>query len=102
FSGPLDALHPFPTRRSSDLVPGGFRIVNGAGADNNKQTVVFPVQNVAKRFSTLKDGCSRLVIEFDFSFELLGSDQHVLADDIHRSEEHTSELQSRENLVCRL
>src|SRR5690606_41683577 len=30
------------------------------------------------------------------------ADLHALLDMRHRSEEHTSELQSRENLVCRL
>src|SRR5690606_39409424 len=33
---------------------------------------------------------------------LTESGQPMLANDPHRSEEHTSELQSRENLVCRL
>src|SRR5690606_40654208 len=36
----------------------------------------------------------------DKRFILLGENSHGIAD--YRSEEHTSELQSRENLVCRL
>src|SRR5690606_40283790 len=32
----------------------------------------------------------------------LTTDQQVITDERERSEEHTSELQSRENLVCRL
>src|SRR5690606_35276777 len=36
------------------------------------------------------------------ALELGGMSANVLLDDLDRSEEHTSELQSRENLVCRL
>src|SRR5690606_40865488 len=34
--------------------------------------------------------------------KVISMESHVLADKLPRSEEHTSELQSRENLVCRL
>src|SRR2546430_17732790 len=33
---------------------------------------------------------------------LLRELHHIVSDDQHRSEEHTSELQSQSNLVCRL
>src|SRR3712207_7564740 len=32
----------------------------------------------------------------------VGPDDHVAAEEVERSEEHTSELQSRQYLVCRL
>src|SRR5690606_41570337 len=62
------ALHSFPTRRSSDLVPGSPALPS------------IPVQAW-----TSSHGASR-----------------TLAPEALRSEEHTSELQSRENIVCRL
>src|SRR5690606_41869604 len=77
------ALHSFPTRRSSDLwhnliVAGDLRagervLVVGAGGGVNSTAI-----QIAK---------------------FAGA--HVFAI-TSRSEEHTSELQSRENLVCRL
>src|SRR3712207_7740983 len=37
-----------------------------------------------------------------FEFETIGQDSTAFSDVEHRSEEHTSELQSRQYLVCRL
>src|SRR5690606_41894401 len=90
-------LHSFPTRRSSDLL-ASFRsepptVVAGRKVtsiedykesirtnveEGQKEEITLPKSNVLKYF--LEDGTW-------FCF---------------RSEEHTSELQSRENLVCRL
>src|SRR5438093_5100804 len=66
-------LHSFPTRRSSDL--------------NEHQTSIL-----------LQDRASR-----DSFFTVLSSkSEHAVTLMIKRSEEHTSELQSLTNLVCRL
>src|SRR5690606_40784062 len=86
--GSRPALHSFPTRRSSDL--GGAaqaarcnvkrrdgRAVQGTGLDPQAEG------RRAHRRSRCKTG---------------GAAQAARC----RSEEHTSELQSRENLVCRL
>src|SRR5207302_10431977 len=77
-------LHSFPTRRSSDLHPEK-RLVGG-------QQGVVP-QREPQGGGDAGDG----VVEP--ADEGVGRRQPQLA---HRSEEHTSELQSRENLVCRL
>src|SRR5690606_41279110 len=69
-------LHSFPTRRSSDLFD---QIINHAG-----------------RIRTRTRG--RLHVPMVLSAPSGGG---IHAPE-HRSEEHTSELQSRENLVCRL
>src|SRR5690606_41605979 len=71
-------LSSFPTRRSSDLdlIP---RPEGGGGEGGSKA-------------SNTGEG------EDDFSFTI--SQEEFL--NFMRSEEHTSELQSRENLVCRL
>src|SRR5690606_40685328 len=76
-------LHPFPTRRSSDLSRLGCELA--APRESN------PGLREAPPSASLD-----LSSSVSFSFELRA---HLGAD---RSEEHTSELQSRENLVCRL
>src|SRR5436309_15887461 len=66
------ALHSFPTRRSSDLTFSGL-----APYSRNQ-----------------REPCQVVVSD--------RGDHFVRAHAGQRSEEHTSELQSRENLVCRL
>src|SRR5690606_41689906 len=93
---------PFPTRRSSDLVErrlnddrtyqhaGGsltlhgrsLMLVRNVGHHMQSDAVTF---EGAPIYETLLDACITLAIALH---------------DVRRSEEHTSELQSRENLVC--
>src|SRR5690606_41537307 len=69
-------LHSFPTRRSSDLIYDRF------------------TSELAKRTQALRVGHAlRPETQIGPVSE---------APQLERSEEHTSELQSRENLVCRL
>src|SRR5690606_42075362 len=73
------ALHSFPTRRSSDLY--------GSEPISSVSLGTFPDWlSVTEDFSQLP-----------YSLEEIFGDAQPI-----RSEEHTSELQSRENLVCRL
>src|SRR5690625_7533430 len=74
----LDVLvrHPFPTRRSSDLYGEFSRFQPGAGTSMG--------------FDDLKTIEAYLYL------------RSILEDKQYRSEEHTSELQSRGHLVCRL
>src|SRR5690606_42017923 len=81
-------LHAFPTRRSSDLGPVQTGSLNPldlvvklveAGADINARMHAEP--NDGNRNDMNRIGATAFLL---------------------RSEEHTSELQSRENLVCRL
>src|SRR5690606_42153316 len=95
------ALHSFPTRRSSDLgvVDGqltsdggdaeGECVAGGAVAAVAGAPPVTPVVGGTPRHLTVGVGECR---------------RRVPAHGVWcwRSEEHTSELQSRENLVCRL
>src|SRR5690606_41602459 len=82
---PRDRL-PFPTRRSSDLT-----ITLAAGATFHTHKGWFAHDDLIGRpegsVVTSSGGINYLAV------------RPLLAD---RSEEHTSELQSRENLVCRL
>src|SRR5690606_40411762 len=81
-SRPPRHLHSFPTRRSSDLPPRFPPSLVPPGAP--------------ARLRTPPPGTSRSA-----GGRLPGSPPAAAADR-ERSEEHTSELQSRENLVCRL
>src|SRR5436305_9015740 len=73
-------LHSFPTRRSSDLLT---RPVNRASCPSALSSTVFSCTSSA---ATIR--CP--------------SASSTAAEDGARSEEHTSELQSRPHLVCRL
>src|SRR5690606_42028893 len=92
----------FPTRRSSDL--------------GKQSESAMPRNGHCLRF-TVVEFCSKLNIGFKlclgfrlhrvqkpFRNECAQIDRHLRLASIRceRSEEHTSELQSRENLVCRL
>src|SRR5690606_42058458 len=63
--------------------------------------LLFRVPRTNRIYNNLKreTGFPRSLIDIKLTFKL-----HYLAlfKEFHRSEEHTSELQSRENLVCRL
>src|SRR5690606_40191996 len=87
-------LHSFPTRRSSDL-----HKVDRTGV--TKTALPAALTELA---DTLQE--ARFVLAGDGRVELAAL-RDRLVDDLanhaaRRSEEHTSELQSRENLVCRL
>src|SRR5207302_9046883 len=80
-------LHSFPTRRSSDLLKaegGGF----GGGTPG-----------AAFAGSTSNSPLANFDPTLTSTFSI---DDRNLPVNNPRSEEHTSELQSRENLVCRL
>src|SRR5690606_41559793 len=82
------ALHSFPTRRSSDLV--------GAATEKRRShaevVADLPAANAASLAAT-PDLNADTAVQLTTLTELPPPS---------RSEEHTSELQSRENLVCRL
>src|SRR5204863_9030340 len=85
-------LHSFPTRRSSDLslaaTQGQRRAGLEAGAWDYLSIVLSPEELTLKL-----DAMARLKLDLERALEH-GS--------VNRSEEHTSELQSRRDLVCRL
>src|SRR5690606_41855542 len=89
------APHAFPTRRSSDLFERSF--------DPDNQFFDF------KRFSDIVIRAQFKTFDHIFCLRHGSKEdnrrEHVGLSDFlrrRRSEEHTSELQSRENLVCRL
>src|SRR5205807_9753249 len=94
------ALHSFPTRRSSDLAPAAFRLrarcrellsgcSRGCGRGFRQNRVSCPDCKYNRTELPMR-------ITVDIPDELA---RKVIG---NRSEEHTSELQSPCNLVCRL
>src|SRR5690606_39708132 len=94
-------LPSFPTRRSSDL-----HTLDLTGRDRTGALV--DCSAVVDRYEFANVGVRRLVEQVAAPFGIPVSVQAGLGDaqtpvsKLTRSEEHTSELQSRENLVCRL
>src|SRR5690606_40033516 len=91
-------LHAFPTRRSSDLI-GAMQIV--AAKD-----FCLPATGGRTLDAAIDLPAGRgLLVEHQHAQLVLGQQRgrrQPRRTGTHRSEEHTSELQSRENLVCRL
>src|SRR5690606_41673039 len=97
-AGHCRELHSFPTRRSSDLI--------GAAARSKKGDLLFGGTHGITAFYpgeiTRSDFRPKMIFsEVRIHNKALSPQEGMLASHI-RSEEHTSELQSRENLVCRL
>src|SRR5690606_41616362 len=87
-------LQPFPTRRSSDLVMDGQRTFGMQIFMRLKRFIRIHVQiphQQARLISANRQQGDARRTEFCINFFKM-----------RRSEEHTSELQSREKLVCRL
>src|SRR5206468_11615370 len=99
-STPNRHLHSFPTRRSSDLA-GDRGAAGGRGAGE------LPAGECGRRGASdgraadRADGLDALIVRLGVRtrhfLELVADAFQAL-----RSEEHTSELQSRSDLVCRL
>src|SRR5690606_40862496 len=91
-------LHSFPTRRSSDL-ESQQREMNTFFILNAHWWILVMDRVSHQGISLLYKHVDMDVDSFSFfTLQLVNTPQYEL----YRSEEHTSELQSRENLVCRL
>src|SRR5690606_39738312 len=66
------------------------------------QDITLTSQFVNDIYGTLLSGFERRDFGFDQDWAAGFALLDMMTDDLERSEEHTSELQSRENLVCRL
>src|SRR5690606_41465999 len=93
-------LHPFPTRRSSDLL-------YKARAERRLMRKSAKIAEAAhlRAMAVARPGVNERVVEAELlhAFRTAGavpSYEPIVGGG--RSEEHTSELQSREHLVCRL
>src|SRR5207302_11405708 len=79
--------HSFPTRRSSDLAALAAVQRTGPTFDHDRESLQGTAESIGEDW-TDEQALVRNLVGFPIVIE--------------RSEEHTSELQSRENLVCRL
>src|SRR5690606_40382208 len=95
-------LHPFPTRRSSDLLSSQkFKeIIEGKRTFPSPSERDMAMANICAINGWTDQEIADLLLG---QRKISGDDlKHPLYYQLTRSEEHTSELQSRENLVCRL
>src|SRR5204862_787823 len=94
-------LPPFPTRRSSDLVAHAVQRTLGpqAGPVHLNASFRDPLAPVADDGATAKLAER---IDWDRFFSNLSASFAVAPSSATRSDEHTSEIQSRRDLVCRL
>src|SRR5690606_40888044 len=95
-------LYSFPTRRSSDLyfmtIPEATQLVLQAAAlGQNGATFILNMGEPVKIDDLARDLIRLSGFEPDVDIPIVYTGMRP-----GRSEEHTSELQSRENLVCRL
>src|SRR5699024_12786928 len=89
-------LHSFPTRRSSDLFSGEDAYFLFSGPFHKKQIMTF---------LTFQTFLQSILLSFFALIFFIGMNMGISVDFGFiglRSEEHTSELQSRFDLVCRL
>src|SRR5206468_11971667 len=94
-------LHSFPTRRSSDLEKHCFSLFFTLIQNSILHTSFDRLQKSIQihPFSMILNSFSDSFITFDHTHSMNSNSFNL----IHiRSEEHTSELQSRSDLVCRL
>src|SRR5206468_11023809 len=90
-------LHSFPTRRSSDLVAVSQNVEPGAllVADHNRHCVLKFLAETNVEHAGIERATPHTNVE-------PARARKRSRDSAGRSEEHTSELQSRSDLVCRL
>src|SRR5690606_41988257 len=100
-SGAHRALHSFPTRRSSDLLVKGLFFFVGGWLVIGITTPGLPLWDLGAWWSELIVLQKAMLWVVLWSATGYNESWGPLAFKF-RSEEHTSELQSRENLVCRL
>src|SRR5690606_41448990 len=93
------ALRSFPTRRSSDLLAqvAGRAARLGLPVEGVNALAETGIERILEQAAKLRP---RIIVAD--SVQTLWTESLTAAPGSVRSEEHTSELQSRENLVCRL
>src|SRR5690606_41707455 len=95
-SSPPPDSHSYPTRRSSDLLLLPAARLEGA-CEGLLHAVQVAQVDIVLPIGDLDPGVPERLGDGQPELRLNGESAHDV-----RSEEHTSELQSRENLVCRL
>src|SRR5690606_41008825 len=96
----VDCLRAFPARRSSDLLERFENVLRRLTEAGLRPPLVHAANSPATL--ALPQGHYNMVRNGLAVYGLYPSPSTRRAAEAARSEEHTSELQSRENLVCRL
>src|SRR5205807_6679750 len=95
-------LHSFPTRRSSDLVPRPCAPPRARRPSPRESVYTSAVAGTSGEGALMPTYAEYLKLDCLLALQEPGADHdEMLFIIIHRSEEHTSELQSPCNLVCR-
>src|SRR5690606_41625979 len=97
---PVPPLHSFPTRRSSDLITQQ-PIPKFPGVTRDVALLVDETVTHQQIVKTIKENGGKFLKDVHL-FDIYQGKGIEDGKKSVRSEEHTSELQSRENLVCRL
>src|SRR5690606_41899934 len=92
----------FPTRRSSDLVLGHYALAVSECYGTNEGLMVIDLSGLPASATVANVHTNGVVSSHNMDVDEGTGYLYVLDSSGSRSEEHTSELQSRENLVCRL
>src|SRR5690606_41961465 len=95
-------LLSFPTRRSSDLIKKNYPDVIVVADTCLCEYTSHGHCGIIENEQVLNDPSLELLAKTAVSQAEAGADIIAPSNMMDRSEEHTSELQSRENLVCRL
>src|SRR5206468_10314762 len=98
---PPIALPPFPTRRSSDLIVPQISLSPRLGGTGQFAIPLGPIRSHQFSADIQKIRGSHTLSAGAMLFHIHSFDDGW-GTSIGRSEEHTSELQSRSDLVCRL
>src|SRR5206468_10259222 len=95
------APHSFPTRRSSDLCHSRSGHNSHNSRDRPSLRLLAPLSDtISNRDGGLRIEC--YLSRSQWKFRLDSTARPAATSSSKRSEEHTSELQSRSDLVCRL
>src|SRR5690606_41296635 len=96
------ALHSFPARRSSDLRSNDLDIGQAIAAGRVwAGWVTLSPDHIYSKIQRKADAYADLAARSHTPYTVcLFGEFTACVDPVQRSEEHTSELQSRENLVC--
>src|SRR5690606_40488125 len=91
-------LPSFPTRRSSDLEVDRGAVIG----IQPRPSILGPAGKLDRGIDGLRPGSALALVLGSVPRPVADPEDHSVLVGPGRSEEHTSELQSRENLVCRL
>src|SRR5690606_40673627 len=95
---PISTLFPYTTLFRSPII-SPTKTMNSSTFSTRRHGLILFV-NILKRYWRMRKNTG--LMSYEYVWKELPIQKRWVMISGHRSEEHTSELQSRENLVCRL